>query len=166
MHIVYSTTFTLKQGPHTDCFSCVTIKQREKMVFRVLTPPENGAGEKNVNISRKNWVPEWCKLKKFMYIYSVQPPIKKIQNHREPPYKLCLEKACLLCPPPSSALVMGSFSHGSRLWTFTWSKPASGPEFPAPLNSSTHSLCSPSFPSQPTCSGYLQWAVHVLPLSL
>ena len=32
--------------------------------------------EKNVNISRKNWVPEWCKLENFMYMYSVQPPIK------------------------------------------------------------------------------------------
>ena len=36
----------------------------------------------------------------FMYI----TPNKKIQNHREPPYKLCLEKACLLCSPTSSAL--------------------------------------------------------------
>ena len=33
--------------------------------------------EKNVNISRKNWVPEWCKSENFMRMYSVQPPIKK-----------------------------------------------------------------------------------------
>ena len=32
----------------------------------------------------------------------------KIQNHPKSPYKLCLKKACLLCSPPSSALVMGS----------------------------------------------------------
>ena len=36
------------------------------------------------------------------------------------------------------------------------------PESNAPILS----LCPPSFPSQPTCSGYLQWTVHVLPLSL
>jgi hypothetical protein len=32
--------------------------------------------EKNVDISRKNWVPEWCNLENFICMYPVQPPIK------------------------------------------------------------------------------------------
>ena len=91
------------------------------MTCGVLTSPENGAGKfsgrKNVNISRKNWVPELCKSKKICVQWnSCITPNKKIQNHWEPPYKLCLKKACLLCSPPSSALFMGwLFSLGSPI---------------------------------------------------
>jgi hypothetical protein len=35
--------------------------------------------EKNVNISRKNWVPEWCKFENFLYMYSVQPTIDRLR---------------------------------------------------------------------------------------
>ena len=91
-----------------------------------------------------------------------------MQNHREPPCKLCLEKACLLCHPPSSSLVLGTFSHGSRLWTFTWSKPASGPEFPAPLNPMhPFSLYAPpQFPrNQPVLATYSGQYMYLLSLS-
>ena len=98
------------------------------MVFRVLTPPENGAGEFSVRKKCQHFQEKLgsrvVQVGKFhVHAAFSATPNKKIQNHREPPYKLCLEKACLLCPLPSSALVMGSFSHGTRLWTFTWSKP-------------------------------------------
>ena len=112
------------------------------MVFGVLTPPENGAGEfsarKNVNISQEKLGSEWCKLKNFMYMYmymfSVQPPMKtsKIIGNR---HTNCVlrKRACYALRPPLPSSWVHSPS-GPRLWTFTWSKPASGPEFPAPLN--------------------------------
>ena len=124
-------------------------------------------------------------------------PKKKIQNHREPPFKLCLKKACLPCPPPSFSLVMGLFSHGSPIVDIHMAKPRLGTgvprspgwgveawvrngrllwkatqliriSFSSPLvlrskhpesNVSILYLCPPSFPSQLTCSGYLQWTV-------
>jgi len=49
-----------------------------------------------------------------MYMYMKKTQIK-IQNNREPPFKLCLKKACFLFSPPSSALVMGLFSQGSPI---------------------------------------------------
>ena len=142
------------------------------MVFRVLTPPENGAGEFSVRKKCQHFQEKLgsrvVQVGKFhVHVFSATPN-KKIQNHREPPYKLCLEKACLLCPPPSSALVMGSFSHGSRLWTFTWSKPASGPEFPAPLNPMhPFSLYAPPhFPrNQPVLATYSGQYMYFLSLS-
>ena len=137
------------------------------MIFRVLTPPENGAGEfsgrKMSTFPRKNWVPEWCKSKKIMCTvkFMYPTPNEKIQNHREPPYKLCLEKACLLCPPSSSSLVIGSFSHGSPIVDIHMVKTRLGTGVPhsSESNAPILSLCPPSFPSQPTCSGCLQWTV-------
>ena len=77
--------------------------------------------QKNVNISQEKLGSRVVQVKKvhvhIHVLYSVfsATPNKKIQNHRDSPYKLCLEKACLLCPPPCSSLVMGSFSHGSPI---------------------------------------------------
>jgi hypothetical protein len=112
---------------------------------------------------RKNWVPEWCKLKKFMYmymyctVYSVQPPIKKskIIGTRRTNCVLRKRASYALRPALPSSWV---HSHtGPRLWTFTWSKPASGPEFPAPLNPMhPFSLYAPpNFPrNQPVLATY------------
>ena len=138
----------------------------------MLTPPENGAGEfsgrKKCQHFQEKLGSRVVQVGKFhVHVFSATPN-KKIQNHRDPPYKLGLEKACLLCPPPSSSLVMGSFSHGSPIVDIHMVKTRLGtgvprsPESNAPILS----LCPPSFPSQPTCSGYLQSTVHVLPLSL
>ena len=111
---------------------------------------------------RKNWVPEWCKSNKFMctvkFMYST--PKKKIQNHREPPYKLRLEKACLLCSPPSSALVMGSlFSLGSPILDIHMVKPRLGTGVPrsSESNAPILSVWPPSYPSprnQPVLATY------------
>jgi len=110
---------------------------------------------------RKNWVPEWCKSEKFMctikFMYT--PPNKKVQNHREPPYKLCLKKACLLCSPPSSTLVMGSlFSFGSPIVDIHMVKTLLGtavprsPESNAPISSL---YAPPHFPrNQPVLATY------------
>ena len=85
----------------------------------MLTPPENGAGEflgrnKCQHFPGKTGFRVAQVEKNHVHVFSATPN-KNIQNHREPPYKLCLEKACLLCPPSSSSLVIGSFSHGSPI---------------------------------------------------
>ena len=152
---------TLKQRPHTDCFSCVTLKQ-PFFWFLECVPPRrmelaNFWVEKMSTFPRKNWVPEWCKLKKIMYMYSVQPPIKKIKiiGHRHTNCVLRKRASCALRPPLPSSWVHSPT--GPRLWTFTWSTPASGPKFPAPLNP-MHPLslyAPPHFPrNQPVLATY------------
>ena len=138
---------------------CLPPRRMELANFRI---------EKPVNISPEKLSSRVVKLQKF-HVHSVhvhvQPPIK-IQNHRKSPYKLCLKKACLLCSPPSSALVMGLFFLDPPIVNIHMVRTRLGtgvprcPESNVPINS----LCPPSFPSQPTCSGYLQ--LTVLPLSL
>jgi hypothetical protein len=124
--------------PHTDCVSCVALKQRKKWGLRVLTPPENGAGElsgrKKVSISQENVGSRAVQFKNFMYMYSVQPPIRimKIIGNRHTNCVLRKRAPYALRPPLPSSWVHSRT--GLRLRTFTWSKPASGPEFPAPLN--------------------------------
>ena len=119
-------------------------KAGKKWLLGCLPPPRrielaNFRIEKNVNISQS-----WCKSKKSMrtvkFMYTT--PNQKIQNHRELPYKLCLEKACLLCSLPSSALVMASlFSLGSPIVDIHMVKtrPGTGvprsPESNAPISS-------------------------------
>ena len=93
------------------------------MALGLLTPPEKAgkfSGRKKCqHFPGKAGFPSGASRKimytvKFMYMYTT--PNNKDKNHREPPYKLCLKKACLPCSPPFSALVMGSlFSLGSPI---------------------------------------------------
>ena len=76
--------------------------------------------QNNVNISQEKLGYRVVQVKKSrvhgVHVHAhFKPPEKRIQKHWEPPFKLCLEKACLPCSPPSSALVMGSFSLGSPI---------------------------------------------------
>ena len=91
-----------------------TLPKRKKIVFTVLSPPVNGAGEfpdrkNSQHFPGKTGFPSGATLKKSctQCTCTCTTP-NKIQNHRKSPYKLCLKKACLLCSPPSSALVKGS----------------------------------------------------------
>ena len=139
----------------------------------MLTPPENGAGElsgrkmstfpRGRPCSKEKLGSRVVKVKKIMYtvkfMYICTTPNKKIENHWEPPYKLCLKKACLLCSPPSSALVMSSFfSLGSPIVDIHMVKTRLGtgvprsPESNAPIRS----LYAPAhFPrNQPVLASY------------
>ena len=115
--------------------------------------------EKNVSISQENVGSRAVQFKNFMYMYSVQPPIRimKIIRNRHTNCVLRKRAPYALRPPLPSSWVHSRT--GLRLRTFTWSKPASGPEFPAPLNPMPpFSLYAPPhFPrNQPvlaTCSG-------------
>ena len=125
--------------------------------------------EKNVNISRKNWVPEWCKLENFWYMYSVQPPIKKSKIFGNRHTNCVMRKRASYAPRPPLPSSWVLSPTGPRLWTFTWSKPASGPEFPAPLNpmhlfSLYARLHSPR--NQPVLATYSGQYMHFLSLLL
>ena len=86
---------------------CLHSRRIELADFRV--------GKMNENISQEKLGFRVVPVEKnHVHVFSATPN-KKIQNQREPPYKLCLTQACLLCPPPSSSLFMGSFSHESPI---------------------------------------------------
>jgi len=115
--------------------SSVHFLQSNKKCPQIAPPPlENGASElsgrkKCQHFPSKPGFPSGSLLK-----VALTHPVTQFQN-REPQLKWWFKgKACLLCSPPSSAPTMGSFFLRSPILDFTWVKPASGPEFPAPLN--------------------------------
>ena len=129
---------TLKQGPHTDCCSCVTLNQRILGGFKVLTPPENGAGEFSVRKKCQHFQEKLgsrvVQVGKFhVHVFSATPNKKsKIIGNRHT--NCVMRKRASYAPRPPLPSSWFLSPTGPRLWTFTWSKPASGPEFPAPLN--------------------------------
>ena len=107
----------------------------------------------------KTWVPVWCIIENY-----TNPPCDPIPKSGTAIEMVSYRKACLFCSKPASTFTVGSFFLQSPILDCTWSKPASGPEFPAPLNPmlpEAFSLRPLLFP-QPTCSS----SVHVLPFSL
>ena len=116
---------------------CWSKKHRPPFFFgpTSLTPPENGArmGTKKVPRShRKNRFPKWYSLTIATIAPTPRPThhVIILQNW-DPKLRFALKNANLTCYPPSFALILLVQSPSDpRFWRFTWSTPASGPDFP------------------------------------
>ena len=110
--------------------------------------PSHFRAQNSANVFHKSGFPGDATLKVLPTNHTTHA-VPKIQN-RPPQLTLCLEGqrlSCALCPPlPPSWFYRFS---GPRSGIFTWSNPASGPEFLSPLNPMHPAallLCLPSFP--------------------
>ena len=108
------------QGPHHTPF--VDLSTAKDVGSTSLTPPGEWSWrflgcKKSVNISQEKLGSRVLQVDFFhvniVHVHACETPELEIQNNWEPPFKLSLEKAYLLCSPPSSARGMGSFSLGS-----------------------------------------------------
>ena len=77
----------------------------------------------------KTWVPVWC-----IVAHYTNQPCDLIPESGTAIEVVSQSQACILCFKPASAFTVGSSFLQSPILECTWSEPASGPEFLAPLN--------------------------------